>query len=129
MQTQYRRLTDPQWENMKECLPIQRKRKYDLRDVVDAILWYLRVGGQCRNLPESYPPYASVYYYFRVWKRNGTLETLNSQLNQKERKRVGKEAAPSMVSIDTQSVKAAPFVQEERAIDGNKRINGIPTVN
>ena len=109
---------------MKECLPIQRKRKYDLRDIVDAILWYLRVGGQWRNLPESYPPYASVYYYFRVWKRNGTLEKLNNYLNQKERKRVGKEATPSMVSIDTQSVKAAPFVREERGIDGNKRVNG-----
>lgn len=124
MQTQYKRLTDPQWEIMKECLPIQRKRKYDLRDIVDAILWYLRVGGQWRNLPESYPPYASVYYYFRVWKRNGTLEKLNNYLNQKERKRVGKEATPSMVSIDTQSVKAAPFVREERGIDGNKRVNG-----
>lgn len=124
MQTQYKRLTDPQWEIMKECLPIQRKRKYDLRDIVDAILWYLRIGGQWRNLPESYPPYASVYYYFRVWKHNGRLEKLNSYLNQKERKRVGKEATPSMVSIDTQSVKAAPFIQEERGIDGNKRING-----
>ena len=124
MQTQYKRLTDPQWEIMKECLPIQRKRKYDLRDIVDAILWYLRVGGQWRNLPESYPPYASVYYYFRVWKHNGTLEKLNHYLSQKERQRVGKEATPSLVSIDTPSVKAAPFVQEERGIDGNKRVNG-----
>ncbi|MEK6479416.1 IS5 family transposase [Catalinimonas sp. 4WD22] len=124
MQTQYKRLTDPQWEIMKECLPIQRKRKYDLRDIVDAILWYLRVGGQWRNLPESYPPYAIVYYYFGTWKRNGTLDRLNVFLNQKERKRVGKEATPSMVSIDTQSVKAVPFVQEARGVDGNKRING-----
>jgi hypothetical protein len=30
MQTQYERLTDSQEENIKEYLPIQRKRKYDL---------------------------------------------------------------------------------------------------
>jgi len=124
MQTRYTRLTDSQWKIMKEYLPIQRKRKYDLRDIVDAILWYLRLGGQWRNLPEGYPPYASVYYYFKRWKLNGTLEKLNASLNQRERERVGKEATPSMLSIDTQSVKAAPFVQQDRGIDGNKRING-----
>ena len=124
MQTQYTRLTDPQWEIMKECLPIQRKRKYDLRHIVDAILWYLRIGGQWRNLPADHPPHAIVYYYFRVWKRNGVLERLNAHLNRKARKQAGKKETPSMVSIDTQSVKAAPFVQEERGIDGNKKING-----
>ena len=81
MQTRYTRLTDSQWEIMKECLPIQRKRKYDLRDIVDAILWYLRLGGQWRNLPEGHPPYASVYYYFRTWKEDGTLESLNAHLH------------------------------------------------
>lgn len=30
--------------NYEECLPIQRKRKYDMRAIVDAILWYLRAG-------------------------------------------------------------------------------------
>ena len=124
MQTQYKRLTDPQWEIMKEYLPIQRKRKYDLRAIVEAILWYLRLGGQWRNLPESYPPYAIVYYYFKVWRLNGTLEKLNSGLNRRERKRVRKEETPSLLSIDNQSVKAAPFVHEERGVDGNKRSNG-----
>ena len=64
MQTQYERLTDSQWENIKEYLPIQRKRKYDLRDIVDAILWILRIGSQWRNLPDSFPPWKSVHYYF-----------------------------------------------------------------
>jgi transposase len=62
MQTQYERLTDPQCEVIKDFLPIQRKRKYDLRAIVDAILWYLRIGSQWRNLPESFPKWESVYY-------------------------------------------------------------------
>ncbi|QHT70881.1 transposase [Rhodocytophaga rosea] len=36
-------------------MPIQRKRKYDLREIVNAILWYLRIGSQWRNLPEGFP--------------------------------------------------------------------------
>ena len=94
---------------MKEYLPIQRKRKYDLRDIVDAILRYLRLGGQWRNLPLDYPPYASVYYYFKKWKLDGTLRALNAALKCRERKRVKQEEPPSMLSIDTQSFKQPPL--------------------
>jgi len=124
MQTQYELLTDPQWANIAEYLPIQRKRKHDLRDIVDGILWYLRVGGQWRNLPENYPPWKSVYYYFRKWEEDGTLQRLNEGLNRKERKRRGKAETPSLLNIDTQSVKAAPFVSKDKGIDGNKKVNG-----
>lgn len=124
MQTQYERLTDSQWENIKEYLPIQRKRKYDLRQIVDSIFWILRIGSQWRNLPECFPPWSSVYYYFRKWKNDGTLQNLNEGLNQKERIRQGKQSTPSMLSIDSQSIKAAPFINQDKGIDGNKRING-----
>ncbi len=124
MNTQYERLTDFQWENIKEYLPTQRKRKYDLRQVVDAILWILRIGSQWRNLPECFPPQSSVYYYFRKWKDDGTLQRLNEGLNGKERERQGKEPTPSMLSIDRQSVKIGPFISQYKGIDGNKRING-----
>ena len=75
-------------------------------------------------MPKIFPPWRSVYYYFRKWKKDGTLQSLNESLNQKERKRQGKEPTPSMLSIDSQSVKAGPFISQEKGIDGNKRING-----
>ena len=131
MQTQYEQLTDPQWEVIKDQLPIQRKRKpdcrqagYDLRDVVNAIFWILRTGSQWRNLPAYFPPWQSVYYYFSKWKKDGTLIRLNTCLNMMLREQEGREATPSAVSVDTQSIKKAPFVSEETGIDGNKRING-----
>lgn len=94
MQSHYRRLTDSQWEIMKESLPIQRKRTYDLRDVVDGIFWGLRVGNhgvarRWRNMPENFPPWQSVYYYFRKWKADLTLEKLNWNMNKLERQGVG----------------------------------------
>ena len=63
MQSQYKRLTDPQWEFMKKYLPIKRKRQHSLRFVVDAIFWYLRVGAQWRNLPDNFPDWRSVYIF------------------------------------------------------------------
>jgi putative transposase len=102
MQSQYQRLTDSQWEVIKEILPAQRKRKHSLREILDAIFLCLRVGNQWRNLPaDGFPKWELVYYYFRSWKSNGTLERLNWQLNLKERKRQGKEESPSLFSIDS----------------------------
>lgn len=124
MQSQYKRLTDPQWKIIKEYLPIQRKRVYSLRSVIDAIFWYLRLGAQWRNLPDNFPDWRSVYYYFRRWKSDGTLENINYALNCLERKRMGKKSTPAMFCIDSQSIKTAPFVKEEKGIDGNKKVNG-----
>lgn len=124
METHFKELTDSQWEVIKEYLPVQRKRKHDLRAVVNGILHLLRTGEQWRNLCNSKVPWRSVYYYFRKWKVDGTLECLNSKLNQKERKRQGKNATPSMVCIDSQSIKVAPFIKEDKGVDGNKKING-----
>ncbi len=124
MQIQYEYITDFQWENIKEYLPIQRKRKYDLRAIVDAIFWILRIGSQWRNLPSNFPRWDSVYYYFRKWTKDGTFKRMNEGLNKIERERQGKSATPSMLSIDSQSIKLSPFLDKARGIDGNKRING-----
>ena len=124
MKTSFEELSDSQWESIKEYLPAQRRRKYDLRDIVNGILCLLRKGSQWRNLEPGYPPWQSVYYYFRKWEKDGTLIRLNAVLNQKERARQGKEPTPSLVCIDSQSIKAAPFIDRDKGIDGNKRING-----
>ena len=39
MTQQYARLTHSQWDEVKGFLPLERKRKYALRDVFDALLW------------------------------------------------------------------------------------------
>lgn len=124
MQTQYQRLTDSQWDIVGKFLPLHRKRYYELRAILDAIFWYLRVGSQWRNLPDNFPKWQSVYYYFRKWQSNGLLERLNTELNKLEWLRLGKPETPSLLSIDSQSVKVAPFISEDKGVDGNKKING-----
>lgn len=124
MKTSYHKLTDQQWQIMEKMLPKKIRGKYKLRAIVDAILWQLRTGCQWRNLPFYFPKWHSVYYYFRKWKKDGTLRGLNSKLNMFERKRKGKQASPSQLSIDSQSVKSGPFTSKDKGIDGNKKING-----
>jgi len=52
------------------------------------------------------------------------LEMLNTKLNMMERIRQGKEATPSLLSIDNQSIKSGPFIHHDKGVDGNKKING-----
>jgi len=124
MRLKFEKLTDSQWQVMAKFLPVQRKRSLDLRRVVDAIRWLNETGCQWRNLPESFPPWTAVYYYFRRWKSDGTINTLNTGLNMIERQAWEKELTPSLVCVDSQSVKSVPFVKNDKGIDANKRVNG-----
>ena len=124
MQTQFNELTDSQWEIIKDFLPVQRKRKYDLRDIVNGILFLHRTGIQWRNMPSSWPKWQSLYYYFVKWTADGTWQELNDFMVELERSCQGKEVSASLVCIDSQSVKAGPFISESRGVDGNKRVNG-----
>jgi putative transposase len=124
MVAKFEDLTDAQWDAIKEHLPVQRLRKHDLRVMMNAIFWVLRVGAQWRNLDSRFPKWTAVYYYFRAWPKNGTIEKLNASLNEMERKKHEKEATPSLVCVDSQSVKLAAMIFEDRGTDGGKKVNG-----
>jgi hypothetical protein len=96
-----------------------------LRNVINAIFFILRTGCQWRNLPQSaYPKWQSVYYYFYRWTNDSTIEQLNSLLNSHIRQQSGRESTPGLGCVDSQSIKIAPMIFEDKGIDGNKKING-----
>ncbi|HMP15248.1 MAG TPA: transposase [Saprospiraceae bacterium] len=119
MVTQYDELTDSQGEVIKEYLPVQRKRKYCLRVIVNAIFWILRTGG---NLESRFPAWQLVYYYYWKWEREGVWNRLNAKLNEWARQE--KAVSPTLVCVDSQSVKTGPFIKADKGWDGNKKING-----
>ena len=117
-------LSDSQWEGIKNFLNPERKRKIDLRRVVDAIRYIVRGGIQWRALPECYPKWKSVYYYFSKWEADGTIMRINTWVNGQDRKKEDREGKPSLILIDSQSVKLAPMIKQDRGYDGNKKANG-----
>lgn len=124
MTKQFSKLTDSQWAAISPFFNLKRKRKHDLRQMINIILWLLRTGCQWRNLPDEWPNWQAVYYYFEQWKQDGTFEQINSALNQLDRQRAGKEAYPSALCVDSQSVKLNSRICEYRGTDANKRVNG-----
>lgn len=118
-------LTDSQWQSIEDLVEIKkRRRKNSLHKVLNAIMKVNSTGMQWRELDEKYPPWQSVYYYFRKWQKDGTFRLILRYLRQKMRLQVGREAQPSMAAVDSQSVKKGPLVSQDSGIDGGKNING-----
>ena len=102
-------LTDAQWAHLEPLLPVVRPggrpRAHPLREVMDAMRYVLRGGIAWRALPHDYPPWQTVYHYFRAWRVDGTWERLNDELRELVRERAGRNRQPTAAILDSQSVR------------------------
>jgi transposase len=101
--------TDAEWTIIAEYIPAPlpngRPPKWERREIVDAILYVLKTGCPWNMVPHDFPPYSTVFWYFRQWRKDGTWEKLNTALREQSRQNQGREAQPSAAIIDSQSVK------------------------
>ena len=124
MQTSFSEFTDSQWQVIDNIIDDQRKRKHSLRVIVNAIFSINNTGSQWRNLDSKYPPWQTVFYHFTQFKQRGIWENILDNVVVNERKRQGRDDTPSLLAIDSQSVKKVQFTNEETGIDGGKNVNG-----
>ena len=101
-------LRDTEWEILEPQLPgwsgHGRRPTVARREVVNAICYVLRTGCQWRYLPEGFPNWNTVYWYFARWRDDGTWEQINDALRRQERMRQGRDPEPSAAALDSQSV-------------------------
>ena len=94
-------LTDAQWALVEPLLsvvkPGGRPEAHARREVVNAILYLLRTGCSWRQLPKNFPPWETVYWHFKRWRDDGSLDALHAAI------------------IDAQSVKGADTASRGRA--------------
>jgi len=99
--------------------PPRSGRATPTRRVVGAIAWHLRVGGPWRALPQGFPPWRTVYGWFRRWLELGLFEILLREVARRRRRKVGRRRGPSLGIVDTQTVKCIA-VRGPRGYDAAK---------
>jgi transposase len=104
-------LTDAEWalleRHIPKPLPNGRPAKWERREIVNTMLYVVRNGIPWEALPNDFPPWKTVYDYFRTWRNNGLWERVNAELRQMVREQAGRSAQPSAAIIDSQSVKSS----------------------
>jgi putative transposase len=104
-------ISDEEWAILEPLIPPQkpggRPRTTDMREVINAIFYLDRTGGQWRALPHEFPPWSTVWSYFRRWRNDGTWERIHTALREQVRRKQGRESTPSAAIIDSQSVKTS----------------------
>ncbi len=121
-------LTPNQWKVLEALLPppksTGRPRTVSLMLVIPAILYVLVTGCAWRLLPKEYPPYSTVFDYFRQWRDDGNWKRIHDALFEQVRRTAGRHPSPSAASLDSQSVPTAVMLPEAVGYDGAKQIKG-----
>jgi len=124
-------LTDEEWIHLRILLPKtkgkgRRRSPQQQRELINAMNYVVRTGCQWRDLPHDFPNWSTVYSYYQDLKRAGIWEEINTTLRQGVRQQDGRDAEPSVVIVDSQSVKTT----EKKAIVADLTVaNGSKDAN
>jgi putative transposase len=110
---------EPLWKEFARSVP----EAHTVREIVDAIRYLNAAGCPWRYLPNDFPPHTTVRRWFDEWQRDGTFERVNDALRRLLRRRAGHEETPSVLIVDSLSIKSHEG-GEARGYDGGKKISG-----
>ena len=113
-------LTDEQWAVIKPLFVNMRNRKWEKRELVNAVLYLVKTGCQWRNLPHDFPPVFTVHSFYRRARLSGLWDRILEHLVKKTRRSAGLSEEPTQALIDSQSVKTTGAV-EQKGFDMGKK--------
>jgi len=119
-------MSDEEFELIAARLPPPKKRgrkPTDLRIILDALFYMIRVGCPWRLLPKDFPPFTTVQNRFYAWRDSGLWVQIIGVLVARAREAEGRKPSPTAVVVDSQSVKTTE-AGGPRGFDAGKKIKG-----
>ncbi|EKE03112.1 MAG: IS4 family transposase [uncultured bacterium] len=83
-------LSHKQWKILEPLIPPAkpggRPREHSMKDIL--AIWYkVKTGCQWRQLPNDYPPWRTVYEYFKNWSLDDTWLAIHDEIVRLVRKK------------------------------------------
>lgn len=100
------------------------RRKYPVREVLNAVLWIARTGCQWEYLPHDFPPYKIVHQQLMRWFEHGCFENMAHDLRMLNREDTLRNAVPTVAIVDSRTLQSTPESGHRAGYDGGKRRKG-----
>jgi len=119
-------MSDEEFELITPLLPPAKRRgrkRSDPREILNALFYLIRCGCPWRLLPKDFPPFTTVQNHFYAWRDSGLWTQIVCVLVMNARESEGREAAPTAVVVDSQSVRTTE-AGGPRGFDAGKKVKG-----
>ncbi len=91
-------LTGDEWAHAGPLIPPAKrggnKRRVDVREVMNGIMYILSTGCQRRAIPKDLPPRSTLFDHLDLWGCDGTLDRIHHALYVECREQGEREASP-----------------------------------
>ena len=121
-------ITDEEWDFCAPYLTLMREeapqRTYPLREIFNALRWFVRAGCPWRMIPNDLPPWQVIHQQTMRWIRAGCFETMAQDLRAIVRLLLDRKQDPTAAIYDSRTIQSTPESGERAGYDGAKRRKG-----
>jgi transposase len=121
-------VSDEEWALVAPYLALlpeaAAQREHALREVFNGLRYVVRYGVAWRAMPHDLPPWHAVYDQAQRWLRAGCFEALAHDLRAVLRLALGRPEEPSVMVLDSRTLRSTPESGGRAAWDGHKRTRG-----
>ncbi len=121
-------VSDEEWSFVTPYLSLMSEaapqRRYELREVFNALRWIVRAGAPWRMLPHDFPRWEAVYQQTQRWIVAGCFEAMVHDLRALLRWAEGRTDQPTAVILDAATRQSSPESGHRAGYDGHKRRKG-----
>jgi transposase len=121
-------VSDEEWEFCAPYLTLMKEqspqRKYPLREIFNALRWFIRAGCPWRMMPNDLPPWAVIQQQTQRWLRAGCFEAMAHDLRVVLRQADERDGSPSAAILDSRTLQSTPESGARAGFDGHKKRKG-----